>query len=491
MDRKSLIEAVGSAAVVLSLMFVGLEVNESTRATRSATAAETTATIAEWYTALGSDEQVASMMRDYITDPQSLTREERFQATMNFHALMLILQSSFYLEEEGTLTPQIRQSMTKAITSEPGVHFYWEQRKPIFVNEGFIAFMEQTLASDYTHSKDLYQPRDDKFVSLPPTVELALVVASLTDLGRERGRQIDRSTPYYSAVEAHFRAHADMSAVASLAENFNLPRLAGNAADFAFDQSGRIVETDRSGSLWKDAEGDLFRRLHQDLEAFAKASGFSSFYEEHRDDYAVLIDATNEMVDLHDMRGWLEAEFSARPGPARIFVSPLMAGLHWTTLYKSEQRIWLKAPDPDVVAGASALERMRFARSVFTEVDHAYVNPVTAMMGPEIATAFGQTERWATTGAAANYPTAELQFNEYMTWAVFLLYAAERLTPEDFVGLKEETVSIMVKGRGFRAFDRFADQAMALHKTAEGGGEAIIADLIAWARNDLTALERG
>jgi len=74
---------------------------------------------------------------------------------------MLILQSSFYLEEEGTLSPQIRRSMTKAILSEPGVRFYWEQRKPIFVNENFIAFMEQTLSGDNAHSKDLYRLQEE------------------------------------------------------------------------------------------------------------------------------------------------------------------------------------------------------------------------------------------------------------------------------------------------------------------------------------------
>ena len=158
---KSALEALSVAAVVLSLIFVGLEVNESTRATRSATAAETTATVAEFYNSLGSDQQVGIMMRRYITDPHSLTLEERFQGTMHLHALMLILQSSFYLEEQGTLTPQIRQSMTKAITSEPGIQYYWEQRKPIFVNKDFIAFMEQTLASEYTHSKDRYQTPDE------------------------------------------------------------------------------------------------------------------------------------------------------------------------------------------------------------------------------------------------------------------------------------------------------------------------------------------
>ena len=74
-DRKNLIEAAGLSAVVLSLVFVGLEVNESTRATRSATAAETTATVAEFYTSLGSDQQVGALMRRYITDPYSLTLE--------------------------------------------------------------------------------------------------------------------------------------------------------------------------------------------------------------------------------------------------------------------------------------------------------------------------------------------------------------------------------------------------------------------------------
>ena len=159
---KSAVEALSVAAVVLSLIFVGLEVNESTRATRSATAADTTAMIAEWYMSLGSDQQASSVLRRFVTDPQSVTLEEQYQAVMNIHALMLILQSSFYLEEEGTLSPQIRRSMTKAILSEPGVRFYWEQRKPIFVNENFIAFMERTLSEENTHSEDLYRSPDEQ-----------------------------------------------------------------------------------------------------------------------------------------------------------------------------------------------------------------------------------------------------------------------------------------------------------------------------------------
>jgi len=75
---------------------------------------------------------------------------------MAFHLLMLILQSSFYFEEEGTLSPVLRRSMTQAILPMPGVRFYWEQRKPFFANEDFVAFVEQTLSGENTHSDGLY-----------------------------------------------------------------------------------------------------------------------------------------------------------------------------------------------------------------------------------------------------------------------------------------------------------------------------------------------
>jgi hypothetical protein len=326
------------------------------------------------------------------------------------------------------------------------------------------------------------QRQNDGFVSLPETVELALVVAALSELGRQKGQQIDRSGTYFEEVEAHFSAFADQPAVTNLSADFNLPRLAGNAADFAFDSNGRLLEVDSSGSLWNDTEGDLFRKMRPDLEAFAQASDFLGFYEKHRDDYAVLIEATESMINSDDMQNWLEAEFSERPGPPRVIVSPLMAGLNWTTLYKAEQRIWIRAPDPSFAASGLSLDRMRFAQWVFTEVDHAYVNPATAKLTDGIAVAFAKTQIWASPVAAANYPTAELQFNEYMTWAAFLLYASDRLARDEFITLKAEVIKTMVGGRGFRAFEAFADQAMLLRERSNNPVEKTIPVLMQWSQ---------
>lgn len=318
-------------------------------------------------------------------------------------------------------------------------------------------------------------------IAVPETVELAFIVAALSELDRERGGQIDRATPYFRAVEAHFRPFADMPAIADLPADFNLPRLAGNAADFAFDEDGRIVEVDRSGSLWGDTSGDRFRAMRDELERFAQASGFREFYAAHQPTYAAGINATAELIDLADMTRWLNDEFSARPGTARVYVSPLTQGLHWTTLYKPEQRIWIKAPDADEVENASALERMRYARTVFTEIDHAYVNPTTAAMPvADVEAAFGNIDHWAD-GEAVYYSSAALQFNEYMTWAVFLIYAQERLEPSDFEALYAGVTGLMVRNRGFIAFEALASEALQQRRTSGLTAEALMPVMLDWA----------
>jgi hypothetical protein len=52
--------------------------------------------------------------------------------------------------------------LASPVPPKPGVRFYWEQRRPIFVNEKFIAFMERTLSGENTHSENLYRQADEQ-----------------------------------------------------------------------------------------------------------------------------------------------------------------------------------------------------------------------------------------------------------------------------------------------------------------------------------------
>lgn len=51
-----LLEIIGGIAIIVSLIFVGMQLKESSKATRSATAATTASEITSWYSSLGNSE---------------------------------------------------------------------------------------------------------------------------------------------------------------------------------------------------------------------------------------------------------------------------------------------------------------------------------------------------------------------------------------------------------------------------------------------------
>jgi hypothetical protein len=152
-------EIVSAFAIVLSLIFVGFQLKDNARATRSAAANATIASVTAWYAGNGQSEQASARFLNGIENPDALSREEWFQFVMNMHSLMLNFQNSYYLVDEGTLDYEIRDSLTAAISAvkdQPGFHRFWEQRRAIFFPE-FQNYIDTLLASDAVNSEGLYR----------------------------------------------------------------------------------------------------------------------------------------------------------------------------------------------------------------------------------------------------------------------------------------------------------------------------------------------
>jgi hypothetical protein len=152
-------EMIGGIAIILSLIYVGAQIRQNTKATKSATANATVATTTAWYSAVGNNKQSSTLMWNYLADPYSLSPEERFQFVMNFHGLLMSFQNSYYLVTEGTLDKRIEESITEAIVGikdQPGFQLFWEQRKSIFFKE-FRDYMESILITDRQVSVGLYK----------------------------------------------------------------------------------------------------------------------------------------------------------------------------------------------------------------------------------------------------------------------------------------------------------------------------------------------
>lgn len=157
-------EIVGAAVIVLSLIYVGVQVNDSTRAVRSATANETSAAMSSWYVTVGGSEQASRVYYDGLTNPDSLSRQEFTQFVFMAHGMVLEYQAAFYLSEEGTLDWSLGQSLVNTLAGVremPGFLRYWEQRRDLF-EPGFRAFVDDVIANGTTNRnlEQLYQETD-------------------------------------------------------------------------------------------------------------------------------------------------------------------------------------------------------------------------------------------------------------------------------------------------------------------------------------------
>jgi len=102
-DLASVAEIVGGVAVVISLIYVGLQVNSSTSAIRSAATSEATTAVQSWYLEMGSNRQASDIWFNALTSPEPLPARDEFQFMMSMHASLLGMQNSYLLSKEGTL----------------------------------------------------------------------------------------------------------------------------------------------------------------------------------------------------------------------------------------------------------------------------------------------------------------------------------------------------------------------------------------------------
>ena len=140
-------EIFGGIAILISLIFVGIQFKENAKATKSANASATVAAMANWYVELGNNKESSEQFYNFMADPEALTPQQRFQCVMNAHGIFIIFQNSYYLTKEGTLDSEMQNSLTSvilAVVEQPGFKFYWEQRKSFFFKD-FREYIEDII----------------------------------------------------------------------------------------------------------------------------------------------------------------------------------------------------------------------------------------------------------------------------------------------------------------------------------------------------------
>jgi len=161
-DLASVAEIVGGIAVVVSLIYVGMQVNDSTSAIRSAAASDATTTMQSWYAEMGANRQASDVWFNAMTSAEPMPPRDEFQFMMSMHVAILGMQNSFLLAKEGTLDPEFREAVTAAIVAVkhlPGMRRYWNQRRGFFHAE-FAEYVDELLAQEGVETLDIYKISD-------------------------------------------------------------------------------------------------------------------------------------------------------------------------------------------------------------------------------------------------------------------------------------------------------------------------------------------
>jgi hypothetical protein len=158
-DFASVAEIAGAVAVVVSLIYVGLQLRDSTSAIRSGAASDATMAMQSWYLELGSNRQACNLWFSGVTSPEPLPASDEFQFLASMHAVILGMQNCYLLSKEGTLDAEFREAVSTAIVTVkdlPGMDRFWRQRRGYF-HTGFAEYVDDLLALDTSETLDVFK----------------------------------------------------------------------------------------------------------------------------------------------------------------------------------------------------------------------------------------------------------------------------------------------------------------------------------------------
>lgn len=132
-------QIVAVIAILASLVFVGIQIRQSTEqakrneaATRSAAAQSVHENFASWYLFAASNQYDVDVVLRGLQDPDQLNDEESALFMALFQALFSYSQNAFYMWHEGHLRDEIWNSWAMALVtifSTPGGQVVWKRRR--------------------------------------------------------------------------------------------------------------------------------------------------------------------------------------------------------------------------------------------------------------------------------------------------------------------------------------------------------------------------
>lgn len=344
-----------------------------------------------------------------------------------------------------------------------------------------IVFLFLTLVSQaqekVNFTEKFKKQNEGKYrVEINEVKELLQIMIAITPTGLANDDMVQQEGAYYQDVLQHFKKYKnepiiktiDSLLVESLINNVFFT---GNGISYDF-KGDKLVKSKvylfpAKGVNSVAVSENPITAYKEQLEDFAKKSDFRSFYKKHTQFYADIIENYESQANVGKQWKWLEQNFDTRINAYTIYCSPLINGLNYTSEFNHNgfRLIYMSLPPLSEYLQMTKIENELFnTRIMFTEIDHNYVGKPTKEHKAVIDEVFKDRHKWvneAVQGVDA-YSAPKYIFDEYMTYAVYLLYCKDKYSEADFQNAASATAQVMAD-RGFIRMKEFTDLLLKVH----------------------------
>jgi len=149
MKNRKFFEIIGLLSVVGSLMFVGVEINQNTKAVRGATQQAVSSQVAEMYRILAENERMAYLVSEALKGiNKSDISESDYVSLWSFQMMGFRRIENIYLQyKNGLLTKEAFSRIGMGIYRAKIVREIWDERKGDF-EPNFVEFFEELRDSE-------------------------------------------------------------------------------------------------------------------------------------------------------------------------------------------------------------------------------------------------------------------------------------------------------------------------------------------------------
>ncbi|MGH1516220.1 DUF4932 domain-containing protein [Chryseobacterium sp. JK1] len=336
-------------------------------------------------------------------------------------------------------------------------------------------------------------------VEIHEVKELLHIMIAITEVGLENDDMVQQSGTYYQDVLKQFKTFKNEKIIGKFdslikANAVNYVLITGNGMSYDFKGNKLVPDKNyifpaQSVSSHTTVKTNIIKTWKSDIENFAEKSGFRAFYKKHIPYYKTLISQYNTTANLDEQWKWLEKNFDTRVNNYTVLTSPLINSLNYTTSYHDNGflQILMVLPPLDEPQGRTEKENTVYnTRVMFTEVDHNYTGAPLKKYTELINESLKEREKWVNVKQEGieYYPNPIRVFDEYMTFAVFYLYCADKYADDSpTVAYAYRDVNEIMKQRGFIKMKEFNDELLSLRKKYPTKKiEDLYPDLLQWCK---------